>query len=65
MDFIKKLHTIGKDAFKLSFGTYSKTKADSPINYYYSKKDLPYYAQTIKVGKALTSHNLESVEIVE
>lgn len=62
----KKLHTIGTDAFSLSFGTQSKTEfKKSSLKMYKSKKNTPYHTQTIKVGKNLISHNLENVEIVE
>ncbi|WP_430596449.1 leucine-rich repeat domain-containing protein [Enterococcus sp. DIV0210g] len=62
----KKLHTIGTDAFNLSFGTQSKTEfKKSSLKMYKSKKNTPYHTQTIKVGKNLISHNLENVEIVE
>lgn len=62
----KKLHTIGTDAFNLSFGTQSKTEfKKSSLKMYKSKKNTPYHTQTIKVGKNLISHNLENVEIME
>ena len=32
---------------------------------YESKRTVPYNTQTIKVGKTLTSHNLENIEVVE
>ncbi|HCK2017842.1 TPA: leucine-rich repeat protein [Enterococcus faecium] len=61
-----KLHTIGTDAFKLAFGTQSKTEfKKSSLTMYESKRTVPYNTQTIKVGKTLTSHNLENIEVVE